>query len=70
MLDAAGQPTPRAHAYTVRAVLAAQLARLKEIPLDLMYHGDSAEQTRADAIAIAIEHLKSAIDALELASRE
>jgi hypothetical protein len=70
MLDAAGQPTPRARAYAVREILETQLARLQSIPLDLMQHGDTTEQTRADAIAVAIEHLQSAINALELASRE
>jgi hypothetical protein len=69
MLDAAGEPTPLAHAYTVHEVLEARLARLQAIPLDLMQHGDNAERIRADAIAVAIEHLQSAIDALELASQ-
>jgi hypothetical protein len=50
MLDASGQPTPRAHAYTVREVPKAQLARLQEIPLDLMQHGDIAEHLRTGAL--------------------
>jgi hypothetical protein len=70
MLDASGQPTARAHAYTVREVLQAQLARLQEIPLDLMQHGDNAEHLRAGALQDAIEHLQAAIDALELASQQ
>jgi hypothetical protein len=70
MLDASGQPTPRARAYTVRELLIAQLERLREVPLDLMQHASTREATRADAIAVAIEHLQAAIDALELAGQE
>jgi hypothetical protein len=54
----------------VREILEAQLARLQEIPLDLMQHGDHAEHLRAGALQDAIEHLHAAIDALQLASRE
>jgi hypothetical protein len=70
MLDAAGQPTPRTRADAVREVLASQLAWLQTIPLDLMLHGDAAEQVCAATIADAIEHVQAAIDALELAAQE
>ncbi len=70
MLDASGNPTPRARAHAVRELLVALLARLRELPLDLMQHAGTREATRADAIATAIEHLQQAIDALELAGQE
>jgi hypothetical protein len=59
----------RKTASLVHELLEAQLARLREVPLDLMQHAGTREATRADAIAVAIEHLQAAIDALELASQ-
>jgi hypothetical protein len=59
-----------AAAYLERQVLEALLARLQALPLDLMLHGDHADQTRGAAIADAIEHIQAAIEALELAARE
>jgi len=70
MLDSTGAPTPRARAYAVRELLEGQLARLRELPLDLMQHAGTREAERADAIAVAIEHLQAALDALEQAGQE
>jgi hypothetical protein len=70
VLDDSGQPTPRARAYTVREVIEARLARLQEIPLDMLQHGGNAKRLRAGALQDAVEHLQAAIEALELASRE
>ena len=52
------------------AVASALFARLQEFPLDLMQHGDTAERRRDDVVAVAIDHLQTAIDALDLASED
>jgi hypothetical protein len=57
-------------AYLERQVLQALLARLQALPLDLMLHGNRRERARADAIAVAIEHIQAAIEALELAAQQ
>jgi len=72
MLDPSGNPTPRAVAAAEREVLLERLGFLKVLELWLKQNAgnDTREQTRADAVTIANEYLRRAIDALELASQE
>ena len=59
-------------ARVLREELESRLRRLKDLETGLKQSAgtDNREQIRADAVAIAIEHLQQAIDALEVASRE
>lgn len=72
MLDAIGKPTPRLQASTLREELEGRLERLQELErwIKAADVTDNRELTRADAVAIAIEHLRQAMDALELAAKE
>jgi hypothetical protein len=72
MLDAAGKTTPRLRASMLREELEGRLERLLELErwIKESADADDRERVRADAVAVAIEHVRQAIDALELASRE
>ena len=72
MLDRVGKPTPRLRASVLREELEERLHRLQE--LERWTKGsagaDNRERVRGDAVAVAIEHVQQAMDALELASQE
>ncbi len=72
MLDAAGKPTPRLRASVLREELEGRLVRLEELErwIKSSAGADNRERVRADAVAVAIEHVRQAMDALEVASRE
>jgi len=72
MLDATGKPTPRLQAHTLREELAGRLQRLDELErwINETADGNNRELLRADAVAVAIDRVRQAMDALEEASRE
>ena len=72
MLDPSGKPTPRLRASVLREELAGRLERLHDLErwIKQSAGADNRERVRADAVAVAIEHVQQAMDALELASRE
>lgn len=70
MLDPSGNPTPGVRAFAMRELLLDYLERLQDLESSLNDTMDSRERIRADAIAVAIEHLQQAIDALEIACRD
>jgi len=72
MLDATGKPTPRLRARVLREEFEGRLRRLQYLERWIKESAgtDNREQVRADAVAVAIEHLRQAVDALELASKD
>jgi len=71
MLDPADRPTPRLRASVLREELEERLQRLQE--LESWIKRALARTTAspcADTVAVAIEHLRQAMDALELASQD
>ena len=72
MLDATGMPTPRLRASVLREELANRLPRLQQLErwIKGSAGADNRERVRADAVAVAIEHLQAAMDALELAGKD
>ena len=73
MLDPTGKPTVQAHAYALREELLGRLERLQDLERRIEHNAgpdNNREHIRADAVAIAIEHLQGAIDALEVAAKE
>ena len=69
MLDPTGKPTPRLRATVLREELEGRLQRLQELDWIKESAGaDNRELVRADAVAVAIDHVRQAMDALELAS--
>jgi len=72
MLDATGKPTPRARAHALREELEGRLQRLEELErwINETADGNNHELLRADAVAVAIDRVRQAMDALEEASRE
>ena len=72
MLDPSGKPTPRLRASTLREELEGRLPRLQDLKrwIDETAGDNLRERTRADQVAVAIEHVQAAMDALELASKE
>jgi len=70
MLDRTGNPTPRLRASVLREELEGRLQRLQELEHWIKESGgaDNRELVRADAVAVAIDHVRQAMDALELAS--
>ena len=70
MLDPAGKPTPRLRASVLREEIEDRLERLLELErwIKESAGADNRERVRADAVAVAIEHVRQAMDALELAS--
>jgi hypothetical protein len=72
MLDPTDQPIPRLRASVLREELEGLLERLQELESWIKESAgcDNHELVRADAVAIAIEHLRQAIDALEMASKD
>jgi hypothetical protein len=72
MLDASGKPTPRLRASALREELEGRLQRLQDLEQRLL---DAPEHTaagglRVDFSAVAVSHLRRAINALEMASWE
>jgi hypothetical protein len=67
-LDPAGKPVARLRALLLRQELEGPLQRLQELERWIKESaGDNnRERVRADAVAVAIEHVRQAIDALEL----
>jgi hypothetical protein len=72
MLDRVGNPTPRLRASVLRQELEGRLERLQELEhwIKEGAGGNSHERLRADAVAVATDHVRQAMDALELASRD
>ena len=72
MLDPTGKPTSRLRASVLREELEDRLQRLQDLERWIKDSAgtDNHERIRADAVAVAIDHLRQAMDALELASRE
>ena len=70
MLDSSSKPTPRPRASGLREDLQSQLQRLHNLEHELRRTGDNRHHVCADAIAVAIDYLQQAMDALEVASRE
>ena len=70
MLDRTGKPTPRLPASVLREELEGRLQRLQELEhwIKESAGADNRERVRADAVAVAIDHVRQAMDALELAS--
>ena len=70
MLDRTGKPTPRLRASVLREELEGPLQRLQELEhwIKESAGADNRELVRADAVAVAIDHVRQAMDALELAS--
>ena len=70
MLDRNGKPTPRLRACVLREELEGRLQRLQELEhwINESAGADNRERVRADAVAVAIDHVRQAMDALELAS--
>ena len=70
MLDRTGKPTPRLRASVLREELKGRLQRLQELEhwIKERAGADNRERVRADAVAVAIDHVRQAMDALELAS--
>jgi hypothetical protein len=62
----------RQRARMLRTEFEGQLAHLEELErwIKQTAGDDNHERIRADAVAVAMEHLRQAIDALELASQE
>jgi hypothetical protein len=56
-------------AQHIRAKLAEELQTLLLLERSLKTHQGLHDRVRGDAIAVAIEHLRQAMDALELASK-
>ncbi len=72
MLDRIGKPTARLRASVLREELEGRLQRLQELEhlIKESAGGDNRDRVRADAVAAAIDHVRQAMDALELASRD
>ena len=72
MLDPTGKPTPRLRASVLREELDDRLQRLQNLERWIKDRAgtDNRERVRADAVAVAIDHLQQSMDALELASQE
>ena len=70
MLDSSSKPTPRPRASGLREDLQSRLQRLHNLEHELRRTGDNRHHVCADAIAVAIDYLQQAMDALEVASRE
>ncbi len=72
MLDAAGKPTPRLRASVLREELEGRLQRLEELKrwTQGIPEEDERGQLRVDQVAAAIEHVRLAMDALELAGQD
>jgi hypothetical protein len=72
MLDRVGKPTPRRRASELREELEGRLQRVQELEhwVKGSAGGDNRERVRADAVAVAIDRVRQAMDALELASRD
>ena len=70
MLDRTGKPTPRLRAGVLREELEGRLQRLQELEHWIKENAgaENRERVRADAVAVAIDHVRQAMDALELAS--
>jgi Holliday junction resolvasome RuvABC endonuclease subunit len=61
--------TPARLAEHIRAKLAEELQTLELLERELKSDQDLHERVRGDAIAVAIDHVRQAMDALELASK-
>jgi hypothetical protein len=72
MLDRIRQPTPRLRASVLREELEGRLQRLQELKhwIKESSGGDNRERVRADAVAVATDHVQQAMGALEVASRD
>ncbi len=72
MLDRIGKHTPRLRASELRKELEGRLQPLQELEhwIKASSGGDNRERVRADAVAVATDHVQQAMDALELASRD
>src|SRR5712691_12553091 len=72
MLDRTGKPTPRLRASVLREELEGRLQRLQELEhwIKESAGADNRERVCADAVAVAIDHVQQAMDALELASMD
>jgi hypothetical protein len=72
MLDPTGKPTPRLRASVLRDELEDRLQRLQELEQWIKESAsvDDRERLRADAVAVAIEHVQQGMEALSVASRE
>jgi hypothetical protein len=62
-------PSTDDHAEHVRGKLTEQLQTLQLLERELKTEDDLRQRIRGDAVAVAIKHVRHAIDALELASR-
>jgi len=72
MLDRVGKPTSRPRASVLREELEGRLERLQGLEhwIKESAGGDNREGVSADAVAVAIDHVRQAMDALDLASRD
>jgi hypothetical protein len=72
VLDPSGKPTPRLRARVLREELEDRLQRLQELEQWIKQSAgdDVHERGRADKVAVAIDLLRLATDALELAGGE
>jgi hypothetical protein len=64
------EPTSACLAEHIRAKLVEELQTLELLERELSSHQDIHEHVRRGAIAVAIGHVRLAIDALELANKE
>ena len=68
MLDRTGKPIPRLRASVLREELESKRLQELEHWIKESAGADNRERVRADAVAVAIDHVRQAMDALELAS--
>jgi hypothetical protein len=54
----------------IRAKLTEELQTLELLEVELKNHDDLHERVRGDAVSVAIDHVRRAIDALDLASKD
>jgi hypothetical protein len=64
------ESTPAHRAEHIRAKLAEELQTLELLEHELKTHLDLHERVRGDAIAVAVDHVRHAMDALELAAKD
>ena len=62
--------TPADQAEHIRAKLAEELQTLELLERELNNDQDLHERVRGDAVAVAIAHVRQAMDALEVAAKD